>query len=527
MAVILVVTTLPAALGAQPLQLVSSERGTMGQATASDSSFHEAISADGRFVVFASEAFDLVTGLADPIFTYDLFVHDTLSGLSQLVSRSAVSPGAPANQETTGPATISGDGCFIAFESPASDLVAGMVKANSFSSKNVFLFDRVGGTMTLVSHAMGSPTTTGNLQATNAIISRDGRFVAFESGASDLVANDTNNMQDVFLFDRTTGDIELVSHKTGTSESAGGESELGSISADGAWVAFQSRASDLANIMVDINLERDVFVFERATGAVTLVSHAAGAPLTTSGGFAVDPVISADGDWVVWSGPGDNLVVGQVDSNSAQDIFLWDRMNNTANLVSRSSAGVATAGNAGSTSARISDHGRFVAFHSSATDLVSGQMDTNNDLDAFLYDDTSGDVILASRAAGSSTTTPNDGVEGFALSGDGQSVVFSSRATNVVAGQIGGGLLNLFLYRPGPSDMVLVSHTAGSTQTVANGTSSKPRVSRHGNVSFESTSTDFGFSDANSGADVFVVLPAIFGDGFESGSTSAWSQAVP
>jgi len=514
----------PAVAGPAPLELVSSERGTSGQMAADGFSVGEAISADGRFVVFSSDAHDLVLGVTDPVSTWDLFVYDTLTGTSQLVSRSAANPAVPANQPTLGPATISGDGRHIAFTSSASDLVAGLTGTGS----SVFLFDRVNGSMTLVSHTTGSPTTRGNGPSMNPIISRDGRFVAFESNASDLVADDGNGTKDVFLFDLNSGDVELVSRVVGTTEtSANGESELGSISVDGAWVVFQSRAVNLANIIQDLNFERDVYLFDLATGENTLVSHAAGQPLTTSGNYAVDPQISGDGSWVVFQSRSTNIVTGQADANNGDDVFLYSRSTGTAVLASRSSGGAGTAGNARSFDPRISHDGRVVAFRSLATDLFSGQVDTNGDFDLFSFDRVALETTLVSHSAGSPTSTADDGTEDFALSGDGRSAAFSSRASNIVQGQVSVALPSVFLHHAGSGEAVLVSHAAGAPTIASNNVSWKPRLSRHGNLIFDSSSTDLGFTDSNGTGDVFVIRPVIFGNGFESGSSTAWSQTLP
>ena len=172
---------------------------------------------------------------------------------------------------------MSGDGRYVVFMSAAANVVAGQVDTNG--TDDVFLFDRVAGVVTLVSRSTAGPTTTGNAPPSRAALSADGRYVLFSSTASDLTAPDTNGASDVFLFDRVAGTVTLVSHSTaGPTTTGNGPSAGGALSADGRYVLFSSTASDLTT--TDTNGDIDVFLFDREAGTVTLVSQSTAGPTT-------------------------------------------------------------------------------------------------------------------------------------------------------------------------------------------------------------------------------------------------------
>src|SRR5438132_6140403 len=177
---------------------------------------------------------------------------------------------------------------------------------------------------------------------------------------------------------QTTERVSVASD--GTTE--GNDASLGSaLSADGRFVAFDSAATDL--VAGDTNLVSDVFVHDRQTGTTERVSVASdGAQGNGSSGllsFAFSPALSADGRFVAFVSFATNLVAG--DTNGATDVFVHDRQTGTTERVSVASDG--TQGNAASTGAALSADGRFVAFHSTATNLVAD--DTNGKTDVFVH----------------------------------------------------------------------------------------------------------------------------------------------
>jgi len=219
----------------------------------------------------------------------------------------------PASLYAFGPVAISADGRYVAFSSSATNLVAGDTMGG------VFVRDRVKGTTTRVSVSTQGAPAFGAEPA----ISADGRYVAFGSGASNLVAGDTNGIVDVFVRDRVAGTTTRVNISTRGAQTAHTDpdtmledSELPTISADGRYVAFLSGAGNLVDC--DTNGIVDVFVRDRVRGTTTRVSVA------TRGAQAnqrsSEPAISANGRYVAFSSDASNLVRG--DTNGSSDVFV-------------------------------------------------------------------------------------------------------------------------------------------------------------------------------------------------------------
>ncbi|MEM7118411.1 MAG: hypothetical protein AAF614_38665, partial [Chloroflexota bacterium] len=215
----------------------------------------------------------------------------------------------------------------------------------------------------------------GNSWSGGSSISENGRFVAFASYASNLVSGDTNNTSDVFVHDRWTGITERVSVSSSGAE-GNNESLSFSISANGRFVAFASIASNL--VSGDTNGFRDIFVHDRQTKMTTRVSvNNSG---TEGNHRSSSPSISTDGRFVAFASIASNLVSG--DNNSRADIFIHDRQTEMTTRVSVGNSGME--GNNFSQHPSISADGRFVAFASAASNLVSG--DNNSQRDIFVRD---------------------------------------------------------------------------------------------------------------------------------------------
>jgi Tol biopolymer transport system component len=321
-----------------------------------------ALSADGRYVIFDSIASNLVAGDTNSV--YDLFIRDRQTGTT---SRLPIA-GVTQSNGTSYNADISPDARFVTFESNATNLVAG----DTNFVFDIFVLDRNTTTTTRVSIATGG--TQANDISRDAAISADGRFVAFYSFASNLVAGDTNGAGDVFVHDRNTGTTTRVSIPTGGGEGTGG-SFSPDISADGRYVVFESGASNL--VAGDTNGQADIFLHDRTTGITSRVSVATGGVQAT-GGAATWATISADGRFIAFASAATNLVAG--DTNGASDIFVHDRITGVTTCLTISVGGGSSSGN--SNFPVFSADGRFVAFQSSAPDLVSG--DTNGLNDAFV-----------------------------------------------------------------------------------------------------------------------------------------------
>jgi Tol biopolymer transport system component len=377
-------------------------------------SFDGSISADGRYVAFASKASNLVAG--DTNGKQDIFVQDRQTGQTTRVS--VASDGAQGNGDSGQP-VISADGRFVAFYSSASNLVPG----DTNGVEDVFVHDRLTGQTTRVSVA--SDGAQGNGPSWGPSISGDGRFVAFESRASNLVPGDTNDTTDVFVHDRLTGQTMRVSVASDGRE-GNSYSWLARISADGRFVVFTSDASNL--VPGDTNGTWDVFVHDRQTGQTTMVSVAPDG--TPGNGRSIGVSISGDGRFVAFMSEASNLVAG--DTNGTWDVFVRDRLTGQTTRVSVASDG--TQGNASSSGGALSGDGRFVVFSSIASNLTPG--DTNGAMDVFVHDRQTGQTTMVTVA--SDGAQGNADSSGAAISADGRFVVFTSRASNLVPGDTNG-----------------------------------------------------------------------------------------
>ena len=347
-------------------------------------SYSTSVSADGRYVAFESDATNLVVG--DGNDSSDVFVSDRETGTTSRVSVDTT--GTEMNDESFDP-SISGDGRYVAFWSWAKTLVEG--DTNNYP--DVFVRDCQNNITTRVSVGTGDRQATGG-QSTGPSISADGRYVAFDSAAKNLVDDDTNERSDVFVHDRQTGATTRVSVDSAGTQAIGGDSSGASISADGRYVAFYSTATNLVDD--DINgTYSDVFVHDRQTGATTLASVDSSGTQDI-GGHSQFPSISGDGRYVVFTSRASNLVGG--DTNAAADILLHDRTTGATTRVSVDSDGAQAIGGESLGRPAISADGRYVAFQSLATNLVSG--DGNGVSDVFVRDRQAGVTIRASVDSG-------------------------------------------------------------------------------------------------------------------------------
>jgi Tol biopolymer transport system component len=382
--------------------------------------------------------------------------------------------------------SASNDGRYVVFDSDASNLVNGDTNATG----DVFVRDRQTGTTRRVS--IGSSEQQGNAPSHSASISADGRFVAFVSGATNLVPGDTNGAEDVFVRDVKAGTTRLISLRNDGGQ-GNGASFSPRISATGAFVVFTSAATNLAS--GDTNGSYDVFVRDRSrqrTRRVSVNSHEVGA-----NGNSVNGSITPDGRYVVFDSSSTNL--GGGDTNVAQDIFIRDLRLGTTKRVSVNSLGFE--GNGDSTDARISGNGRLVVFRSAATNLVLH--DTNASDDVFIRDRRTSTTKRVS--VGTKGQQANDRSSGPSISLDGRYVVFVSEATNLV-GKDTNGTPDIFMRdrRTRSTERISVS----STGKQGNDESYDPAISPDGTfVVFVSYATNFMANDTNGRDEVFMRGP--------------------
>jgi Tol biopolymer transport system component len=389
---------------------------------------------------------------------------------AQVMQRVSVGAQGSESNGGSGSVAISGNGRYVAFSSGANNLVPGDVNGLG----DVFVRDRRDGTTDVVNVPVGGGWANDFSGAP--AISVDGRYVTFLSFASNMVLGDSNGLQDVFIRDRLLGVTERVSISTGGGEAnypSGDYSVRSSLSGDGRFICFGSSADNL--VPGDTNGSPDVFVRDRLTGTTERVSVSTGG-MQADAGAVLWNSISADGRFISFSSDSTNLVNGDV--NGRRDVFVRDRLVGTTELVSVSFLGMQA--NDSCWTPSISADGRFVAFASRATNLVENGVD--NWLDIFVRD----------RQTSTTSKVTSWGVDcGVpAISADGRfvacdcfkDVFVQDRRTGI------GEQISVNLYNTWPT-----------------GTSELPSISADGSyVAFDSDVSILVPADTNSTGDVFV-----------------------
>jgi uncharacterized repeat protein (TIGR01451 family) len=372
-----------------------------------------AVSADGRFVAFVSQADNLVAG--DTNERADIFVRDRLTGATERVSVS--SAGRQSNGDSgafngMGDPSISPDGRFVVFATEATNFA----KGDTNTTPDLYVHDRQNGTTELVSIAAdGSPAGA----VSEAAISDDANRVAFVSYSDVIVLPDTNFQADVFVYDRTTGAMERVSDAPDGSES-NGQAFQPDLDADGHLVAFDSWASNLVEGGADDN-SVDVFVHDLDTGVTESVS---GSEASGSFGHSSNPNITPDGNLVVFDTQDPALFP---DTNGfTRDVVLYDRTAETYEVISVNDSGAQ--GDDDSSLGVASSDGRYVAFNSFAGNLVPE--DTNFRYDVFVRDR----VLATTRRVSVGSAGEEGDLDSLqpAINADGLVIAFSSGSTTFV-----------------------------------------------------------------------------------------------
>ncbi|HET9210826.1 MAG TPA: hypothetical protein VFR03_10540 [Thermoanaerobaculia bacterium] len=451
-----------------------------------------ALSADGRWIAFESESTQVVAGQTDNNRQSDVFLHDSLTGKTVLVSRTRASAATAATGQSAIP-SISADGRWVAFFSNARNLVPG---ANPTGDECLFLFDATTGGVTFVARSKRSFGSEFAYQDPPARLSPDGRWLVFLSSAPDVVPGQQETVDDglnVFLWDRTTGATTLVSHAAaGPTLTGNGESGSPALSADGRWVAFRSDASNL--VAGQTGLNGNVFLWDRTTGAVTLVSHSPGVPGDGAGaGRAL--ALSADGRFLAFDSSAANLdpsafphdVTSVYEYDRAQGTYSW--VGGYYSLFQQQLA--------------ISADGGTVAFLSDQA-LTPG---SDFHFQIFLYDRPTRSLSLVTRdrnpvSPGSREADFEDPV----LSSDGRYLAFASDAPYLVPGQItpfGHDQEDIFLYDRTADTMTLVSRWQGSEVTTA-GSSKIPLISADGRRVAFTSQRDLVAGDYNRRSDAYL-----------------------
>lgn len=514
------------------------------------------VSADGRLVLFASTADNLIATTNGSAFltvsptVQNVFVRDLAAGTNGLVSVNLTGT-AGVNGRST-PSAISTNNQFVLFESDATNFI----NDDTNNATDVFMRDLVSNTTTLVSTATNG--VVGNGASWNAVATPDGRYVAFVSAASNLVSNDTNGIADVFLRDLQLGTTTLVSvgAKSTLSATLPRTSETPAISDGGRYVAFYSSATNLVPgvrtsgevyvrdlqasttifastnarslyksvknstnvVSCNLRLRADgnyvafatvtnlatipasalILRYSLATGLTDVIHTNASASVTGSGYPFIDNLdMTPDGRFVTFVAN----VTGFSGTNTA--IYLWDAQTGTNQLVSANTNNVLPAP-AFCDSPRVSTNGQFVAFLSTATGLVTNPL--SGQFHLYLRDTIAGSTSLVDA----DTRGTGAGVDSFSvplLNADGTRVFFECTASGLVANDRNRGY-DVFLRDPTATTTTLISAIAPPlTSSTPNGNSffSSQPISQDGRfIAFANDADNLVQGDTNLVGDVFV-----------------------
>ncbi|NDJ63212.1 MAG: hypothetical protein GYB67_18980, partial [Chloroflexi bacterium] len=416
------------------------------------------------------------------------------------VIRTSVSDqGIEGNAASLGGADLDSAGDFIVFASDADNLVAG----DTNDVTDVFLFDRLNCTIELISAAAGGGPADG--PSFNPTISGNGQIIAYTSSATNLVSDDTNGVDDIFIFSRQAVATFRVSVNDNLDE-ADGPSDHAALSNNGRFVVFQSDATNLivdgTGTPLDTNNATDIYLRNRNTGETTRQSV-----LPT--GVQVDgasrlPDISANGEQIVFESDSPNLASG--DNNNTTDVFLREPLLDRTVVLSVRIVGFQPVlGNGPSTAPTISSDGVFVVFQTTATNLRPG-VDTNGDISDILLRDLSQPTADMELISVTSDVVPEQGNFGSfspQVSVNGDLVIFASQASNFAVDD-NNGVLDVFV-RDRPNSATFLVSRSSTAALARGGASFSPAISDSGEyVVFTSGANNLVMGDANGVNDVFV-----------------------
>lgn len=410
--------------------------------------------------------------------------------------------GVGADEESSDPQT-DGDGRYIVFQSRAENLVPG-----SGSDWDIFIKDRVTGEVTLASQ--GLLNQPANDVSTNPHISENGRYVAFTSYATNLVSTPLNAPRNAFVFDRETGVIEHVSTNS-DGQPGNQESVAYGISGDGRYVLMNSDATNFS--ATDTNNQGDVYVKDRQTGVIELISVGLGGAGANNGSYL--PHFSTNGRYVAFTSLGTNLV--NDDTNDTWDIFWRDRDTQTTAIVSRAADNSQNQGYVAN--AFVTDDGRYVGFIAEGNSLHPDALPDNAD-NVLRHDMQTGANLLISADAEGNAASISNGPE---FSSDGRWVVFSG-ADNILVPTDTNMKNDVYLKEIETGVTEIVSVADGGM--AGDESSRNPAINRDGTVIvYESLATNFAPNDADDRADIFAAVAFVEPSAVTLGSLSADTAA--
>ncbi|MCP4419135.1 MAG: DUF11 domain-containing protein [Chloroflexi bacterium] len=485
------------------------ERASLGSGgvEADGSSYFLSLSEDASVVTFGSFVSNWAPDQID-INYVDIFVRDRIANTTTKIS--VGSGGGVADQRSFDP-FISADGRYISFTSYATNLVAGDTNRHApiDDGLDVFLYDRVSGLLQRV-----SLTSKGTQIDKNSVghVSPDNRYVIFTSNGNGIIQGDVTNPKyrsAIYKRDLQTGEIERIT-KTADGGFPNGGVGGAEESYDGRYIVY---ISDTSDIVWDTNGERDVMLYDSFTDQTTLISKPIGGG--QSNGLSNPARITPDGRYIAFRSFATNLVPG--DTNGQSDIFVYDTLMDTMEIVSVSSSGVL--GNGESKDPAICGNGRFVAFTSEATNLVP--LPHNGERQVYIHDRVTHTTFLGS---GTDTFMGNGRAHRSTLSSDCSTIGFATDANNIVSGDT-NGMRDLFV-----GDIIVSANMDSSTITASG-------ITNPGNViTYTFTLKNLGTETAVATFDSPLPTNTTFVSGSISGAGASynggqnavqWSDSIP
>jgi hypothetical protein len=447
------------------------------------------ISGNGNFVAYTSAATNLVPG--DFNGSEDVFLKDmSTKAVTRISQRADGTEASGFASSPTHPPAISGDGSVVAFSSDSSNLI------DNDTNGLTDIFVRAAGSTSRISVGPGGAQSTGG--SIRPVMSADGRYVVFESVASNLVAGDNNGMPDIFLHDRSSGETRAITSSVGQSFPA----QNPAISPNGRFIAFESRGVFTTILATQMSVYR----YDTATGQFSMASSPQplpGKPAKSAGRPSWDATVADDGSVAFISRDRDLTGTAEVPPNDrSDDIFVQRQAGGPIAKVTVNNAGETADGD--SFDPVISADGNRVAFSTLATNMPATGADANPDLDVYLRDIAGGRTLLASvgingGAPGGPSVTPT-------LNRDGSLVAYASRAENLV-GDDSNVVQDIFLANPFSGAVTRLSTRPGQEPSAGQGNldSYMPAVSSDGLVvAFMSSANNLVEGDANDAFDTFV-----------------------
>jgi YD repeat-containing protein len=390
------------------------------------------ISPDGRYVVFESGGSYLDQPIVSGVSGDQLYLRDLSTGTTSLLSVNVAGKGANG---TSTDAIFSADSHHVGFLNSGNNLVAG-VKYNSFYGADVYERDLVTGTTALVSISLDGQSN-GNAGSGPFGLSADGRFVVFQSSASNLVSISNSGIEQVYVRDMVSGTTRMVSvDVTGLAGGAGhcdlnADSQV--ISADGRYVVFHSNATDIV-----ASGGNGCFLRDLRTDTTVLLSASAVDGSAVGGNGS--EVVSPDGRWAAFATAANNVVVQPTNGNA--NVYVRNIQTGTLSLASSNAAG--TAGGNGNSGIgtfydfpgglSFSPDGTYLAFRSLATDLTANVATANRNLYVHNLDAGTTLLVTPNQAGTDGGNGDADTVRSAVFSTNGQYIAFEDMAGNLVGG---------------------------------------------------------------------------------------------